>query len=126
MPSKSPSMDRRIGIGLLVAAGAATIAFFALQPTPPNPIIGMVRATEVKIAPEVSGRIAALPVKAGDRVAAGTVVAELSNPELAAAVTEAEAAVLAARATRDRVYAGLRQEEVGIAAQEIEKARADL
>jgi HlyD family secretion protein len=126
MPSKIPSMARRIGIGILLAAGAATIAFFALRPTPPNPIIGMVRATEVKIAPEVSGRIAALPVKAGDRVTAGAIVAELSNPELAAAVTEAEAAVLEARATRDRAYAGIRQEEVDIAAQNIEKARADL
>jgi HlyD family secretion protein len=67
-----------------------------------------------------------LPVKAGDRVTAGTVVAELSNPELAAAVTEAEATVLEARATRDRVYAGIRQEEVDIAARDIEKARADL
>jgi HlyD family secretion protein len=119
-------MARRIGIGILLAAGAAAVGFFALRPAPPNPIIGMVRATEVKIAPEVSGRIAALPVKAGDLVTAGTVVAELSNPELAAAVSEAEAAVLAARATRDRVYAGIRQEEVDIAAHDIEKARADL
>src|SRR5262245_19875897 len=126
MPAKIPPTVRRIGIGLLLVMGAAVIAFFALRPTKPNPVIGMVRATEVKIAPEVSGRIAALPVKAGDRVTAGTVVAELSNPELAAAVTEGEAAVLEARATRDRVYAGVRQEEVDIAAQDIAKARADL
>ena len=123
MPRKA---IRRIGMGVLVLAGAAVIAFFALRPAPPNPVIGMVRATEIKIASEVSGRIAAVPVKAGDRVTAGTVLAELSNPELAAAVNEAEAAVLAAKATRDRVYAGMRQEEVDIAAHDIEKARADL
>ncbi|HSY87594.1 MAG TPA: efflux RND transporter periplasmic adaptor subunit, partial [Verrucomicrobiae bacterium] len=72
------------------------------------------------------GRIAALPFKAGDRVSAGAVVAELSNPELAAAVDEARAAVGVARAARERVYAGVRQEEVNIAAREMDKANADL
>src|SRR5262245_10532335 len=110
MPPKTSSKLRRAGIGVLLVAAAGAIAFFALRPARPQPIIAMVRVTEIKIAPEVSGRIAALPVNAGDRVAAGTVVAELSNPELAAAVKEAEASVLAARARRDRVYAGIRQE----------------
>jgi multidrug resistance efflux pump len=109
-----------------VVALAAGVAVLALRPTIPPRIIGMVRTTEIKIEPEVSGRIAALPFKAGDRVSAGAVVAELSNPELAAAVEEARAAVAVARATRDRVYAGVRQEEVNIAAQETEKANADL
>jgi HlyD family secretion protein len=126
MPPRVSSILRRTGIGILLAAAASAIAYFALRPVPPNPVIGMVRVTEIKIAPEVSGRIAALPVKAGDRVAAGTVVAELSNPELAAAVDEAEASVLAAKARRDRVYAGIRQEQVDIAAHDIEKVRADL
>jgi len=53
-------------------------------------------------------------------------VVELANPELVAAVGEAGAALLEAQAARDRVYAGLRHEEVGIAAQDIDKARADL
>jgi multidrug resistance efflux pump len=116
----------RIGIGVLVLAGAGTVAYVALRPAPPRPIVGMVRATEVKITPEVSGRIASLAVKPGDRVEAGTTVVKLANPELTAAVGEAEAALLEAKAARDRVYAGVRHEEVGIAAQRIEKARADL
>ena len=102
---------RRLGIGAVVVAVAAGVAVLALRPTIPPRIIGMVRTTEIKIEPEVSGRIAALPFKAGDRVSAGAVVAELSNPELAAAVEEARAAVAVAQATRDRVYAGVRQEE---------------
>ena len=109
---------RRLGIGAVLLALAAGIAVLALRPTIPPRIIGMVRTTEIKIEPEVSGRIAALPFKAGDRVSAGAVVAALSNPELAAAVEEARAAVAVAQATRDRVYAGVRQEEVNIAAQE--------
>jgi HlyD family secretion protein len=119
-------MRHHLIAGLFLVAVAGIIGVVALRPTPPRPIIGMVRATEIKIAPEVSGHIAALPVKAGDRVSAGTVVAELSNPELTAAVGEAEAAVLEAQAVRDRVYAGIRQEEVDIAARDIEKATADL
>jgi len=117
---------RRLAIAVVLLALAAGVAVLALRPTIPPRLIGMVRTTEIKIEPEVSGRIAALPFKAGDRVSAGAVVAELSNPELAAAVEEARAAVAVAQATRDRVYAGVRQEEVNIAAQETEKANADL
>jgi HlyD family secretion protein len=117
---------RRLGIGAVLAALAGGVAVLALRPTVPPRIIGMVRTTAIKIEPEVSGRIAALPFKAGDRVSAGAVVAQLSNPELAAAVDEARAAVAVAQATRDRVYAGVRQEEVNIAARETDKANADL
>jgi HlyD family secretion protein len=54
------------------------------------------------------------------------VVATLSNPELLAAVAEARAALVLAEAARARVYAGVRQEEVGMAAGEVEKAQAEL
>jgi HlyD family secretion protein len=64
--------------------------------------------------------------KAGDQVRAGDVLAELDNPELAAAVAEAKAALDEAKATRDRVYAGIRQERVDILAHEIDKERSNL
>jgi HlyD family secretion protein len=121
-----PARALRIGIGVLALAGAGAVAYIALRPVAPRPIVGMVRATEIKITPEVSGRIAALLFKRGDHVAAGAVVVALANPELEAAVGEGEAALLEAQAARDRVYAGVRHEEVGIAAQNIDKARADL
>ena len=117
---------RRIGGALVLAAVVGTLADLALRPTPAPPIVGMVRTTEIKIAPEVSGHIATLLVKAGDRVAAGDVIATLSNPELSASVGEARAAVGQARAQREHVYAGVRQEEVDIAAREVDKATADL
>ncbi|HWA46040.1 MAG TPA: HlyD family efflux transporter periplasmic adaptor subunit [Hypericibacter adhaerens] len=116
---------RRLLFGLAIAAVIGAILILGWRPVPP-PVIGMVRATEIKIAPEVSGRIAQILVKAGDRVQAGTVVAQLSNPELAAAVEEARATVGAARAARDHVYAGIRQEQVKITAREVDKAKADL
>jgi multidrug resistance efflux pump len=117
---------RRLGAVLVAAVILGTLGDLALRPAPPPPTVGMVRTTEIKIAPEVSGRIATLPAKAGQRVAAGAVVATLSNPELAASVEEARAAVGQARAQRDHVYAGVRQEQVDIAAREVDKAKADL
>jgi HlyD family secretion protein len=126
MPSRVRRRSRRIGAVLLLAVIVGALGDLALRPAPAPPIVGMVRTTEIKIAPEVSGRIAALPVRAGDRVAAGAVVATLSNPELAASVEEARAAVGQARATRDHVYAGVRREQVDIAAREVDKAIADL
>jgi len=126
MPSRLRRNGRRLGVVLVTAAVLGTLADLSLRPAPPPPTIGMVRTTEIKIAPEVSGRIATLPAKAGQRVAVGTVVATLSNPELAASVEEARAAVGRARAQRDHVYAGVRQEEVDIAASAVDKAKADL
>jgi len=126
MPAKPRRWIRSLAIAVILLALLVVVGVLALRPTRPPPIIGMVRTTEIKIEPEVSGRIAALPFRAGDRVAAGAVVAELSNPELAAAVDEARAAVAVAQAARDRVYAGVRQEEVNIAAQEVDKAKSDL
>lgn len=126
MPARLLRWLRPLLIVVVVLALAAGVGVLALRPAIAPPVIGMVRTTEIKIEPEVSGRIAALPVKAGDPVTAGEVVAQLSNPELAAAVAEAEAAVAVAQATRDRVYAGVRQEEVNMAAREVDKAKSDL
>lgn len=126
MPRKGRQLVRTLVVALILAAALAGIATLALGPATPPPILGMVRTTEIDIQPEVSGRIAALPGRAGDAVKAGAVLAELSNPELTAAVEEAEAAVGVAQAARDRVYAEVRQEEVNMAAAETGKAQANL
>jgi len=89
-------------------------------------IIGMVRETEIRIAPEVSGRLAAYHVKAGQVVHKGDLLAKLTSPEMAAAVEEARARAAAARAARDRVYAGPRQEIVEAQARAVEIAEANL
>jgi HlyD family secretion protein len=86
--------------------------------------IGMVRTTEIRIAPEVSGRMAGFRVASGQTVAAGQPVAMIVSPELSAAVDAAGAQVEKARSDRDRVYAGVRVEEVQALAREVEKAQA--
>ncbi len=87
-------------------------------------IPGMVRTTEIKNAPEVGGHLARVVVVPGQHVNRGDIVALLSNPELFAAVGEARAEVDRVAAARDRVYAGVREEQVESLRREIFKAQA--
>ena len=91
-----------------------------------TPIVGVVRTTEIRIAPEVGGQLAAIKVAPGARVRVGDVVAELSAVELTASVAQARAQLAAAKASRDNVYAGVRAEQVASLAAEIAKAKARL
>jgi HlyD family secretion protein len=116
-----------MAIALVVVLGTAIAGYVALRGGPPaSPISGLVRVTEIKIAPEISGRLKQFSVASGDVVQRGQVLVELDNPELAASVVEAKAAVDLAKATRDRVHAGPRQEQVDILARGVDKAKADL
>lgn len=89
-------------------------------------VSGMVRQTEIRIAPDSTGRLATIAVKPGDRVHRGDLLATLDNPELAASVGEAKSAAASAKAERDRVYSGVRKEEVDIANQAVQTAEANL
>ena len=63
-------------------------------------------------------------VHKGEQVREGDVLAELAAPELNASVNQARAALSAAVASRNRVYAGVREEEVAVLAAEIRKAQS--
>jgi HlyD family secretion protein len=116
---------RIIAVGLvLVAVGAG--GYLLWRPMSAAPITGVVRATEIRVAPEVGGQLAAIKVQKGARVRAGDVVAELSALELTASVGQARAALAAASADRDHVYAGVRAEEIAGLAAEIAKAKSKL
>ncbi len=116
---------RIIALGLiLVAAGVG--GYLLWRPDPPTPVVGIVRTTEVRVAPEVGGQLAVIKVQKGARVRAGDVVAELSALELAASVGQARVALAAASADRDHVYAGVRAEEIAGLAAAIAKARSRL
>jgi len=116
---------RMVALGLiLVAAGIGLYLLWRREPEPP--VVGVVRVTEVRIAPEVGGQLAAIKVEKGARVRAGDVVAELSALELTASVGQARAALAAASAERDHVYAGVRAEEIDGLAAEIAKAKSRL
>src|SRR6478752_303671 len=108
---------------VLIGAGAA---YFARHSEVPESVVGVVRTTEVRVAPEVGGQLAAIKVHKGDSVRAGDVVAELSAIELTASVGQARAALAAATADRNNVYAGVRAEQVASLKAEIAKAKSRL
>jgi len=121
----SRTSRRIVVLGLIVAViGAAGYRLSRPEPTPP--VVGVVRATEVRVAPEVAGQLAAIKVHKGDSVRAGEVVAELSAIELTASVGQARAALAAAIADRNNVYAGVRAEQVASLKAEIAKAKSRL
>jgi HlyD family secretion protein len=123
MVNRRPARIIALGV-LMVAAGVGGYFFWRSGPAPS--VVGVVRATQIRIAPEVGGQLAAIKVRKGDSVRAGDVVAELSALELSAAVVQARATLAAAQANRDHVYAGVRDEEIAALAAEIAKAKSRL
>ena len=75
-------------------------------------IVGVVRATEVRVEPEVNGQLVSIAVRKGAHVRAGDVLARLSAVELTAQADQARAAFASAAANRNNVYVGVRREQV--------------
>ena len=116
---------RQAVLGLvLIALGSGGYALWHSKETATP--IGVVRTTEIRVAPEVGGQLVTINVQKGDGIRAGDVVAQLSAIELSAAVVQARAALDAASAQRDNVYAGVRAEEVASLASAIDKAKSGL
>jgi HlyD family secretion protein len=110
---------------IAVVAIAGVVVFLPRHAAAP-PLSGMVRQTEIRIAPEITGRLVSIPVRVGQEVHKGDLLAVLSNPELAASLGEAKAAAVSARAQRADVYSGVRAEEVAILADSMRTAEANL
>ncbi len=126
--SARPRLRRALLVTTLALAGCAGAFAWrsgVFEPSP-APIAGVVRETEIHIAPEINARLASVQVAAGQQVRKGDVLAVLSSPELAASVGEAKASTAQARADRNNVFAGVRKEEVGRSAQDIQIAEANL
>ena len=80
---------------------------------------GYVEATEVRVAPEVGGRLIELKVDEGARVAVGDVIGRLET-------ADAQLALRRAEADRDQVLAQLRLAQAGARPQEIRRAQAQV
>jgi HlyD family secretion protein len=114
-------------LAVVFAAGAGIFVYRSQSgPAPESPLIGVVRETELHIAPDISGRLQSVLVSAGQQVRKGEVLAVLSSPELTASVEEAGAAAGQARANRNNVYSGVRQEEIDISSENVRTAEANL
>ena len=115
-------------LAVIVIGAIALVAFRAWTASRRRArlIPGVVHETEIRIAPETSGRLAAVKVKPGDHVRKGDVLAILSGPEVTASLIEAKANAASARADRANVDVGVRNEEVHSAAQDVSIGEANL
>jgi HlyD family secretion protein len=109
---------------LVLVAGVLTC--FAPTSEAAAPLIGVVRATEVRVEPEVTGQLVSIAAKQGDHVHTGEILARLSAIELTAQVAQARAALAEATASRRNTYAGVRREQIDSVQNQIGKAKARL
>jgi HlyD family secretion protein len=123
--TRSTTAARVAGVAILlgVLAFIGWGLWLAYHPAP-VPLQGQVEAQTINIAPKISARIATLPVREGQSVAAGAVLATLDSPELRAKVVQAGAAQAAADAKRDLVDVGARAEDIRVAKAMWDKAAA--
>ena len=119
-------------IGLVAAFGFATAC---KQEAPANQVrvSGHVEATDVRLAPEIGGRILMMAVDEGDRVDAGTLILRLDTRDAELVVDRARAEHAAADAQLRLLQAGSRREDVrqaeaqaAAAREEAQAARAEL
>jgi multidrug resistance efflux pump len=115
-----------LALAVVILGAGAALFQFETQRKPRPPLIGIVQETEIRLAPEISARLASLPVKTLQAVHKGEVVAALSSPEVAASLEEAKANLDSARANLANVLAGARQEERDTAAQNVAIAASNV
>jgi HlyD family secretion protein len=115
-----------LGLAVVILGGAAAAFRFETQRKSTPPLIGVVHETEIRIAPDISARLASLSVKPLQPVRKGDVIAMLSSPEVAASLEEAKANAESARANLANVVAGVRQEERDTAAQNVAIAASNV
>ena len=113
-----------VAIALVLVAGV--LIYSGRRSGSAATIVGVVRATEVRVEPEVDGQLVSIEVEKGAQVHAGDVLARLSAVELTAQADQARAALASATANRNNVYAGVRREQVASLKAEIAKASARL
>ena len=115
-----------LALAVVILGAGAALFRFETQRKPRPPLIGVVHETEIRLAPEISARLASLPVKPLQALRKGEVVAALSSPEVAASLEEAKANLKSARANLANVVAGVRQEERDTAAQNVAIAASNV
>lgn len=99
-----------VAVALVLVAGV--LIYSSRRSGSAAPIVGVVRATEIRVEPEVNGQLVSIAVGKGAHVRAGDVLASLSAVELTAQADQARAALASATANRNNVYAGVRREQV--------------
>lgn len=110
------------------AVSVVSLAVGCAPPADPNQlrVSGHVEATEVRLAPEMGGRVLTLDVKEGDTVAAGARILTLDATDLTLAIARAKTEQASAEAQLRLVRVAARPEDVRQADAQVEAARADV
>src|ERR1700730_431963 len=104
---------KRVAIAATALVLVAGVLIYSVRrPDSSTAIVGVVRATEVRVEPAVNGQLMSIAVGKGGLVHAGDILARLSAVELTAQADQARAALASATANRNNVYAGARREEI--------------
>ena len=106
-----------------------TPAMAACKQEPPSNDVrasGHVEATDVRLAPEVGGRILTLAVKEGDRIEPNALILQLDGRDLELAVERARADKSQADAQLALLEAGSRREDIGQAQAQAQATRDDV
>jgi len=117
----------RLGWAAAVVAAAAVVpACNRGETAGPPRASGYVEATEVRVAPEVGGRVLEVAVSEGDRVVPGALIARLDTADTALAKRRAEAERDQAVAQLRLLQAGSRTEDIRQASAQAQSAQADV
>lgn len=110
--------------GIIILVLLVAIFGFVFWKPAPEYIQGEAEATEVRISGKVPGRIGVFMFNEGDQVRQGDTVAILDSPEVMAKYSQAEAAEAAALAMNEKAERGTRSEQIVMAYQTWQKAKA--
>lgn len=110
--------------GIIILVLLVAIFGFVFWKPAPEYIQGEAEATEVRISGKVPGRIGVFMFNEGDQVRQGDTVAILDSPEIMAKYSQAEAAEAAALAMNEKADRGTRSEQIVMAYQTWQKAKA--
>src|SRR3981189_16732 len=113
-------------VALAFVLVAGVLIYSARRPDSSTAIVGVVRATEVRVEPEGNGQLVSIGVGKGTQWRGGDIRAKPSAVELTAQADQARAALASATANRNNVYAGVRREQVDSLKAAIAKASARL
>jgi len=101
----------RLAFILVILVIVVIFGWIVVRPEP-DLVQGEFEATEIRIASKIPARIELIHVREGDPVHRGDLLVSLASPEIAARLTQAEAAHAAATAQRDKADGGAREEEI--------------
>ncbi len=81
---------------------------------------------EIKVSPEISGKLEMLAVSEGDKVIAGQQLASIEHRELLAQLNQAKAKLEQARAELEKAKAGAREEDIILAKEAVSESKIAL